>query len=68
MCLNSGGENDNGQNFFSKIFLKGGKWQRGENDRGYYGNLKLKLVKIILIQINNKNTISFIMVLNKKMS
>ena len=32
MCLNSGGENDNGQNFFQKFF------RRGENDRGYYGN------------------------------
>ena len=42
MCLNSGGGNDNGQNFFFKNFLEGGgKWQRGENDRGYYGNLKL---------------------------
>ena len=34
MCLNSGGENDNGQFFFSKKILeggkmtKGGKWQR----------------------------------------
>ena len=25
--------------FFQKIFRRGGKWQRGENDRGYYGNL-----------------------------
>ena len=41
MCLNSGGENDNGQNFFSIFFWRGGKWQRGENDRGYYGNLNL---------------------------
>ena len=37
MCLNSGG-NDNGHNFFQKLFRRGGKWQRGENDRGYYGN------------------------------
>ena len=36
MCLNSGGGNDNGQ-IFSKKNLEGGKWQRGENDRGYYG-------------------------------
>ena len=40
MSLNSGGGNDNGQNFFQKIFrrggkmTKGGKWQRGENDKG----------------------------------
>ena len=25
--------------FFQKFFRRGGKWQRGENDRGYYGNL-----------------------------
>ena len=39
MSLNSGGGNDNGQKFFSKIFRKEGKWQRGKNDREYYGNL-----------------------------
>ena len=28
-------------NFFFKKFLEGGgKWQRGENDRGYYGILQ----------------------------
>ena len=25
--------------FFQKFFRRGGKWQRGENDRGYYGIL-----------------------------
>ena len=48
MCLNSGGGNDNGQFFFKKL-LEGGKWQRRENDRGYYGNsksIKLKLTDI----------------------
>ena len=29
MCLNSGGENDNGQNFFFNFFFEG-----GENDKG----------------------------------
>ena len=38
MCLNSGGKWQR-TNFIIKNFLEGGKWQREENDRGYYGNL-----------------------------
>ena len=46
MCLNSGGEMT-ADNFFSKIFLEEGeKWQRRENDRGYYGILILSHINI----------------------
>ena len=38
MCLNSGGGKRKRTNFFFKNFFEGGKWQRGENDRGYYGS------------------------------
>ena len=53
MCLNSGGGKWQRTIFFSKKILeggkmtKGGKWQRGENDRGYYGNWKYLIVDVI---------------------
>ena len=48
MCLNSGEGNDNGQIFFQNFLEEGGKWQRGENDRGYYGSLVFKIRLYIL--------------------
>ena len=45
MCLNSGGgKMTTDKNFFQKIFRRGGKWQRGENDRGYYGILSVVIL------------------------
>ena len=38
MCLNLGGKMTTGKIFFKNFLEGGGKWQRGENDRGYYGN------------------------------
>ena len=51
MCLNSGGKMTTDKFFFSKKFLEGGKWQRGKNDRGYYGNLLLLNNSLILFVI-----------------
>ena len=44
-----GGKMTTDKIFFQKFFRRGGKWQRGENDRGYYGNsiVYLTIIKII---------------------
>ena len=45
MCLNSGGGEMTTDRIFFRNFLEGGgKWQRGENDRGYYGIYIIKIL------------------------
>ena len=54
MCLNSGGENDNGQYFFFNFFRRE-KWQRGKNDREYYGNWKFNNIYLLIFNIYFRN-------------
>ena len=68
MSLNSGGKMTTDKFFFQKIFRRGGKWQRGENDRGYYGNYKNDRIIIIMIffYLKNKNSIRIMRNINHK--
>ena len=55
MCLNSGGVKWQRTKIFFKKFLEGGgKWQRGENDRGYYGNQDVIKTPFITSSIETK--------------